>query len=291
MVLKKLFTEETYTELQIGYDFYNSKLFGGQLPRCTITFQRDRQTMGCFSARSFIRRGERQTDEIVMNPDYVARVPRIVILQTLVQEMVHLWQYHFGNSSQTGYYNREWANKMQSIGLMPSKAGLSKGDLMGQEVETHIIQGGAFQRVTIGLLAQGFAGSWMAHLSHITAQKQVPPIAPKACPTPVQAGLGLETATDKNNEYAKEGMNTPASAPTKAAYHPPAELKRTEVSTPDGKKHHTYSCPHCRIYVWGKPKLRVKCAKCNLLLIDMNKAPQPKIQKAKAKNYYQAELF
>lgn len=35
-------TERAYAELQQAYDFYNQRLFDGQLPDCLITFQRGR---------------------------------------------------------------------------------------------------------------------------------------------------------------------------------------------------------------------------------------------------------
>ncbi|HEJ2435628.1 TPA: SprT-like domain-containing protein [Pseudomonas aeruginosa] len=91
-------TEEAYAELQAAYDFYNDHLFASQerLPACLITYQREKRTMGYFSQARFIRRDGIKADEIAMNPDYFAVIPLVEILQTLVHEMVHLWQYHFG---------------------------------------------------------------------------------------------------------------------------------------------------------------------------------------------------
>ncbi len=51
------------------------------------------------------------TDEIAMNPSYFGVVPLLEILQTLVHEMAHAWQFHFGEPGRRGYHNKEWADK------------------------------------------------------------------------------------------------------------------------------------------------------------------------------------
>ena len=98
-------TEEAYAELQHAYDFYNSGLFGGRLPSCLITFQRQKRTFGYYSKDRFGTRDGRKTDEIAMNPEYFAVVPMVEVLQTLVHEMTHLWQEHFGKPSRACYHN------------------------------------------------------------------------------------------------------------------------------------------------------------------------------------------
>lgn len=48
-------------------------------------------------------------------------------LQALTYEMVHLYQHHFGDPGRGRYLNKEWGNKMESIGLMPSSTGRPGG--------------------------------------------------------------------------------------------------------------------------------------------------------------------
>ncbi len=38
----------------------------------------------------------------------------------LVRVMVHLWQEWYGKSSSKGYYNRQWADKIEETGLIPT---------------------------------------------------------------------------------------------------------------------------------------------------------------------------
>ena len=37
--------------------------------------------------------------------------------------MTHLEQAHFGKPSRNGYHNKEWADLMERVGLMPSDTG------------------------------------------------------------------------------------------------------------------------------------------------------------------------
>ena len=86
------------------------------------------------------------TDEIALNPAGFADRTSMQTMSTLVHEMVHLWQHHFGKTSRAGYHNREWAAKMHEVGLIPTDTGDLGGKETGQKV-THIIEdGGRFQK-------------------------------------------------------------------------------------------------------------------------------------------------
>ena len=63
---------------------------------------------------------------------------------TLVHEMVHLWQEDYGNLFSSRYHNRQWAQKMEEIGLMPSSTGLPDGKKTGNRMTHYIIHGGPF---------------------------------------------------------------------------------------------------------------------------------------------------
>ena len=89
-------TERTYAELKLAYDTFNARLFDGQLPACLITLQREKRTCGYFSSQRFGTRQGETTDEIALNPEFFAVTPLIETLQTILHEMIHLWQAHFG---------------------------------------------------------------------------------------------------------------------------------------------------------------------------------------------------
>ena len=128
-------TAQAYAELQLAFDHYNRELFAGELPPCLITMQREKRSYGYFSSERFVHHHDKsKTDEIAINPAYFAVVPLLEVLQTVAHEMVHAWQFHFGNPSRSGYHNREWADKMEAIGLMPSSTGQPGGARTGQKM-------------------------------------------------------------------------------------------------------------------------------------------------------------
>jgi predicted SprT family Zn-dependent metalloprotease len=133
-------TEATYTSLDTAYGYFNRWLFDNQLPACLITMQRRNGSYGYFALSRFANASspEEWTDEIALNPAYFAHRRPIEILSTLVHEMCHLWQHHFGTPSSNSYHNKEWAAKMRHVGLLPTATGAIGGKQTGQKM-THLI--------------------------------------------------------------------------------------------------------------------------------------------------------
>ncbi|MDH8410092.1 sprT domain-containing protein, partial [Klebsiella pneumoniae] len=73
-----------------------------------------------------------------------------------VHEMVHLWQHHHGNVSRAGYHNVEWAEKMVSIGLIPSHTGAPGGKQIGQHMSHYVEPAGRFDKAANELIQKGF---------------------------------------------------------------------------------------------------------------------------------------
>ncbi|MBA3283747.1 MAG: SprT-like domain-containing protein [Nitrosopumilus sp.] len=154
-------TEETYFELQSAFDFFNDKLFNPKLPPCLITLQRHGRYNGYFSPSRFKHRHEnKNTDEIAINPDYISQVDVTEALSTLVHEMVHLQQNHFGSPSRSGYHNKQWGAMMESIGLIPSDTGEPGGKKTGQSMSHYIATNGLFEQTCGQLVKRGFTLSW-----------------------------------------------------------------------------------------------------------------------------------
>ena len=156
-------TIETHSELQHAYDYYNQKLFNHQLPRALITIQRKYRTYGFFSSRQFVNRaGNTTVDQITLHPGFFGVRDILETMQTLVHEMVHQWQSHFGKPGRGRYqHNHQWADKMESLGLMPSRTGKPGGARIGGSMLDYPIDGGLFMRVTNALFASGFQISWI----------------------------------------------------------------------------------------------------------------------------------
>ncbi len=84
------------------------------------------------------------------------------ILSTLVHEMVHHWQAHFGNPGRGRYHDEEWARRMDELGLMPSATGEPGGRRVGQRVTHYIIAGGCFEQACREVLAGGVRVEWQS---------------------------------------------------------------------------------------------------------------------------------
>lgn len=153
-------TPELYGELDQAYVHFNADLFDGVLPPCVITLQRQKRTLGYFSPDRFVSVSRTTADEIALNPEHFAVKGPTDILQTLVHEMAHLWQHHFGKPGRGRYHNAEWAAKMEAIGLMPSSTGEPGGKRTGDHVSDYVIEAGPFQAALERLLSREFVVSW-----------------------------------------------------------------------------------------------------------------------------------
>jgi predicted SprT family Zn-dependent metalloprotease len=151
-----------YCGLDKAFSFYNHRLFDGSLPDCLITLStRCRSARGYFCAQVFTARsGEGSIDEIALNPRTFRSRSDTDILSTLVHEMAHLWQQHFGRPGRRGYHNRQWADRMLRLGLVPSVTGEVGGRQTGERVTHYIQPSGPFDLLTQKLIAEGFAVHW-----------------------------------------------------------------------------------------------------------------------------------
>lgn len=254
-------TEEAYAELQQAYDFYNDKLYDGRLPDCMITFQREKKTMGYFSAGRFVRVNGVKSDEIAMNPEYFALYPMVEVLQTLVHEMAHMWQHHFGNPTRACYHNKEWAAKLEAIGLMPSSTGAPGGKKTGQKMADYVLRGGRFELVTRELLARGFAISWLDRFPAAQKGQAVAAWASGGSPSIMPEDALGEAVSASEGAY-EAAIATPAAERLQGLdlqVRPAGENRSNRIK---------YVCPGCSVGVWGKPKLRISCDDCELSLVD-----------------------
>ncbi len=233
-------TKETYSELQEAYEFFNQEIFSNELPFCLITLQRNKRTYGFFSFQKFIHVDGKKTDEIALNPAYFSVCPPEEIMQTLVHEMVHLWQYHFGKPGRGGYHNKEWALKMESIGLMPSSTGKEGGKKTGDRIADYFIENGLFIKKYRKLFSKDFQISWMDRF----------PVREKlleAIENGTVHGLNVETS----EELEELGLIV-------------NEDGGIEIGCDNKSNRQKYHCPKCLVNVWGKPNLSLVCGDCKI---------------------------
>jgi hypothetical protein len=153
-----------YVTLAAAYDFFNRRLFDAQLPPAIITLQRKAGSHGYYSASRFEGRADdnRETDEIALNPGTFTGRSDSQILSTLVHEMAHHWQAHFGDPGRGRYHNQEWADKMESIGLVATHTGAPGGRRVGQRLTHYVVTGGPFDVACDELFAGGLRLEWQS---------------------------------------------------------------------------------------------------------------------------------
>ncbi|MEO6476741.1 SprT-like domain-containing protein [Luteolibacter sp.] len=229
-----------YITLSDCYDVFNERLFGGGLRGCVLTFEDRGQHFGYYRQGGFIGRdgGERR-DEICLNPrHFLANTGDLELLQTLVHEQVHQWQTQFGKPSLRTYHNREWADKMLSVGLTPSGTGRPGGMQTGQHMADYPTEGGVFLEIASGILAKSSLITWY------------------------KEGVAIKRA----QEYAArpDGENDRAAPPIVAAMAAalPPTGESEPVRTPTKV---AYQCQECGIKVWGKPDLSLICGDCHAI--------------------------
>ena len=260
-------SHELYEQLQQAYDYFNRELFNSRLPRCLITVQRENDSIhGYFSERRFGSKlkADQATDEIAMNPIYFVNERLENVLATLVHEMTHLEQAHFGKPGRGRYHNQEWGDLMKRVGLMPSHTGEEGGKQTGDQMTHYIVRDGPFDVTCHRLLSAGFGLSWY--------DKRIfssPSCIKKVALEPVNYGKrpSLQAVADArqapDGEALKktiEGLVDDAEDP----HGPNIDEPASPIPLPVEKRNKTaYQCPQCKAKVWGRPNLLLKCGLCD----------------------------
>lgn len=242
-------TEELYKQLSFAYEFFNVSLFEGKLPQTVITVQRDRNTMGYFSPLRWSNQIGAKAHEIALNPAYFAKRKVIEIFQTLVHEQCHAWQYEFGEPSRHGYHNAEWADKMVSVGLMPSSTGEIGGDRTGQRMSDYPIPNGPFEQTCRKLIGDGFSFYW--------TDRRIAKIDGDNVEAEMRTEIPAEIADP--NIYLSQPIGN-----VFKDFTPIEAIQRTKKADSKSK----YFCPSCNCKIWGKLGLSIRCEECGELFVN-----------------------
>ncbi|MFN3494021.1 MAG: SprT-like domain-containing protein [Hydrogenophaga sp.] len=253
-------TQQNYGELQTAYDHFNQLLFGGRLPACLITLQREKRTCGYFSQQRFADLDGRITDEIALNPAYFPVVPLVETMQTLVHEMVHLWQFHYGKPGRGRYHNAEWADKMETLGLMPSSTGKPGGQRTGDCMSDFAIEGGRFLLACQALITQDFRISWYDRFPGAEL---------------LEAG---QRSQSMQLSAAVGGGSTPAQSASVANSLMVKALMTMDPTTAAvsvNKSNRVKFTCGCGQNLWAKPSLRAQCELCESSFAPAEEHLQP----------------
>lgn len=234
-------TKDFYDFLQELYQVFNKELFDNSLPNCLITVQRRKRVMGYFSANRWVNNDkEIKVHELALNPTYFASCVFIELFQTIVHEMCHLWQFEYGKPSVKTYHNKEWANKMESIGLIPSSTGREGGKKTGQLMNDYPQRGGQFETLCIKLYKEDMFIKWFDRF-----------------PEEVLHSSSLGSVEFENKIL--ENLYTPVLNVVNDIV-PVEEVRALNFI----KQKTKYMCPNCSSAVWGKNGLNIKCNTCNV---------------------------
>lgn len=139
------------------FKYYNKELFKDQLPEVVLNLAQTGKTSGFFTSKKWKDNHNREVHEISLNPDFMSEKYGVEFHQTLVHEMVHLWQEINGKAGRLGYHNKQWSKKMTEIGLQPTDNGTANGKPTGETMTDLVIDGGNFEKAYQKLQEQRFA--------------------------------------------------------------------------------------------------------------------------------------
>lgn len=158
-------TEIAHRELADAYRHFNDHLFDGELPMVLMTLQRTRAAQGMFMPHRFISKGAATVHEVAINPQIFAMSTIKEVLAVVVHEMAKVYTHQQGTAGRRGYHSSAWADKMESIGLMPSTTGAPGGKRTGERVAHYIIPGGPFDVAADALIANGYTITWLDRIA------------------------------------------------------------------------------------------------------------------------------
>lgn len=237
-----------YAALQAAFDHFNTSLFGGELPNCLITLRSASRVYGYHHANRFISADGQQLDELGLHPGFFTLRPIEAVLSTLVHEMAHHWQHHFGTPTNSNAHNREWASKMESLGLMPSHTGLPGGRKTGRSVSHYILPQGPYLKACQQLLAIGFQFPWLdRHAPTLPEREFAHQAALKA------AGIELDTTPPPSTTLPEQINGKPA------IVGPPPQRPNSRQK---------FTCPNCSAKAWAAPGTVIVCGVCMLPMLS-----------------------
>ena len=233
-----------YAALQKAFDYFNDALFDGRLPPCLITLRSSSRVYGYHHADRFISKDGQQLDELGLHPGFFTLRPIEAVMSTLVHEMVHHWQHHFGTPTPTNAHNQEWADQMEAIGLMPSHTSLPGGKKTGRSMSHYILPEGKFMLACQSFVADGFELPWFDR--HLPSTPEV---------------------QEQKQEALKAAGVEYESSPPPVAVLPRIEEDKPTVYMPPPKAPPTREklmCPECGAKAWVSPGTDIICGECEV---------------------------
>lgn len=230
-------TQQFYECVVAISDHLSRHLFNGNLSSPLFTLTRGSRSLAHYVAARWHEPTGNAVGEVCLNPTLFAQHSWLRLMQCVAEQLCHHWQHLHGNPSRPGYHNREWANKLEAIGLMPSSTGIPGGRRTGQIMSSYPLVGGSFLDACEELAADNLhlplTGRWTQHPA---SDGPEPLKLPRKMARRLLSPIGIwSDATD-------------------------AELA---IASRERKRKLKYSCPRCGVSVWGRPGLELGCRGCD----------------------------
>ena len=148
-------TAKNFKALTDAHRYFNETLFGDKLPEAMFSFSANPHSRGHYAPDRWAH-GKALLDEIAINGNSLSLRSDMEVLSTLVHEMCHQWQAHFGKPSRGAYHNRQWADKMKAVGLQSTDTGKPGGKETGQKMTHYINAGEPFDCCANDFIKDGF---------------------------------------------------------------------------------------------------------------------------------------
>lgn len=159
---------QLHDDFQYAFNWFNERLFDGKLNKPFWVTVRKRNVLAHYASKRWASQDKAKNgsntptivDEISINPDYMLLRGVEDFLSSIVHEMTHQWQDYFGEEkSRKNYHNKEWGDRMEAMGLIPSSTGAEGGKKTGQQMDHYIVDG-TFRTACKELLDSGYAVRW-----------------------------------------------------------------------------------------------------------------------------------
>ena len=223
--------------LKLVAQHFNAELFDATLPAPLFSIRRHMRTLSYFSAARWQHSSGDKVGEIALRADLFDSNCLAALLLAIAQQQCHLWQHAYGRPSRPGYHNREWAERMRAIGLVPTVTGELGGASTGQRMASYPESGGAFLRAcgTLRRKQPDLAGAYRSDLPITALSEQV--------------------------------SNFPLSAAIRQWLISPvgewADLAVIDEEQIERKRKIKYECPRCGVAAWGGVALKISCRACD----------------------------
>ena len=236
-----------------AFRWFNNQLFDGKLPPVMLCLTRNANVIGGYHCPDKWR-DEKGTllAEIALNANHMDGENIPFLMEILVHEMLHHWQWSLGKPGRMGYHNKEYADKARELGLRPyeqdPKTGEDTGRDTGDAVRTPVVEGGK-TAIAIAEMPDGAIFPWVAH------QLQAPG----------EGGGGSGGEGSDGEEGEDEGCGSAGEGGDRGR-----GTGGMGGPKPKSGQRAKFTCAICGLNAWAKPGASLLCGDDGCTLVELS---------------------